>query len=67
VSENEFCIANINAAGRRRRFALGSVVLLVWVVSSIYFLRERDWPGFLIGLLPLFFAWLCLMQATDRT
>lgn len=66
VGEPELCIANINAAGRRRRMAMG-VVVLVGAVAASRFLHGAFLPVYLVGPLPIFFGWLCLMQATDRT
>jgi hypothetical protein len=67
LSETGICIANINAAGRRRRTVMGVVVLAAWIAASVYFLRGGGRLAFALGLAPLFFAWLCLMQAMDMT
>jgi hypothetical protein len=67
VSEPELCITNINAAGRRRRMTLGSFVLAATVAAIVLIERLHGGIGLLIELPPLFFGWLCLMQATENT
>ena len=69
MTENEVCVANITAAGRRRRLVLGAAVLgasvLGWfgmIVAGLY--------GSLLNLLllaPIAFGWLCVIQAVENT
>ena len=67
MSEPEFCIANINAAGRRRRMTLGIVVLAATLGGS--FAIDLPWGelGLLLELPPIFFGWLCILQAMENT
>ena len=67
VSKPEVCIANINAAGRRRRMTLGSFVLAATVAAMVLIERLHGGIGLLIELPPLFFGWLCILQATENT
>jgi hypothetical protein len=67
VSESEICVANINAAGRRRRMTLGGVVIAATVAAIVLIGRMGGGVGSLIELPPLFFGWLCVMQATENT
>jgi len=67
VSEPEFCIANINAAGRRRRLALGVVVLAASVGANLPLAGLWGGLGRLLELPPVFFGWLCVLQALENT
>ena len=61
------CLANIDRAGRRRRFAVGIVVLLATIVATFALERGRLTAWSLFALLPLAYGWLCVVQAAQST
>jgi hypothetical protein len=67
LSETGICIANINAAGRRRRMTMGTVLLGATCAAIVLIQRLRGGIGLLIELPPLYFSWLCIIQATENT
>lgn len=67
MSEPEVCLANINAAGRRRRLVLGVVVLAATTAGAYVVLRDHGVLWGLVGIPPLAFGWLCVIQALENT
>lgn len=67
MEEEQLCLVNITAAGRRRRLMIGAVVLSVTLAAHIVVHPEA--ASFLPILeLPLvFFGWLCLVQSLENT
>jgi hypothetical protein len=67
MSDGQACIANINAAGRRRRMTLGVVVLAGTLAAHFLLVRGGNRLWVLAEVPALFFGWLCLIQAIERT
>jgi hypothetical protein len=67
MNGSEVCPANINVAGRRRRMVTGVIVLAATVAAHAAFVRQMDHLWVLAEFPLLFFGWLCLVQAADRT
>jgi len=70
VGEPELCIANIDAAGRRRRMTTGLVFFALTIAAVLFAgpLLDVSTTRLLLFALPLlYFAWLCVIQALDRT
>lgn len=61
------CLANINAAGRRRRMAVGIVVLAATLAGTFALQRGQATAWSLLAIAPAGFGWLCVVQAMENT
>ena len=67
MEEGSVCVANITRSGRWRRTVLGAVVLVA-TLAAWFVWRPAVTPLHVVALFPpLFFGWLCLMQAAANT
>ncbi len=67
MTEPTMCLTNITAKGRRRRFALGGVVISATFVATSVLPKGPVTAWSLVALVPLGFGWLCVVQAAENT
>jgi hypothetical protein len=67
MDENAVCLANIGAAGRRRRLVNGIVATVLATAAGVALARFAGpaWP--LLSAIPFFVGWLGILQAAERT
>lgn len=67
MTETTLCIANINAAGKRRRLAMGIVVLAATIALHFVFRNGQLTPWSGAAVAAVAFAMLCIVQALENT